>query len=983
MIALNDDNKVKRERTYVYPHTLSILLILTALPILTGCQRPSSSSDDMMSAMGGEEMAGARSGATEGEIPPTCPFVEDGICDEPSQCSLGSDEEDCASACESPSLRLEAVCAYRTIPSPTPNVPLPRMNDLAQLGHFAGSLLIPSGERDGGQVARHYRGFLPQSAWSNATSPLLLMLPGHRVALDSLAHYTQLISTADVEGFIVVFVEQEMRSNDLRWAWWTDWNWTQPESAERNPDLILFEQLISELSSSLPIDLAQVYVSGHSRGGAMALIAAMERPDLFAGAISQSGFTEFGYQERLRLPEGEPPPALVFLHGVEDPDVCIDCAPNAQCAVTGRTCGRTYGSDGIVQALRDLGWPEERLIYYRLEGVAHRWQPQLNSVWWAWLSELTPQPDRPPISSRGWPTHAPNTVDPQAPEKRPNAPEVNLEKMAELSGGLFEMGRPYQPPQPYGDPWFIDQTPPQQVTVAPFHLDRHEVTTGEYALYLTHEGLSLGYHPNMPIDRSNDGYQPREGMAEVAMHHVSWSEAKNYCRWAGKRLPMEAEWEWVATGASDRAYPWAEEGGPTCTRAAVFKDGSFCEDEPTSVTARPAGATPEGIEGLIGNVSEWLEDAYQPYLDHHSGLELLLPETGLRVIRGGSLYHSGAWVNPKARWVAQERARGRSIGFRCAWDSSLTERDLPYLRGSLSPSTGALDSPFAPPPFSRPNALRLTADLITPQDLALWSQGWVIAEREAGRVSHFDGTTRSTLIDGLNEPIKVGVTGDLIWVGEASGEVIRWAGDDDMSRLQQGGGALDDLVADPRGVAWTRGGQLFWSATDQPTQMMESETTWDPPMILSLNEDELLMITLDEIWSIERATGAENMLFDASTLGGLMPSGITAEADSYYITVANTQWPYQGLLCELNILRDPELTCSNESPPRAESPVVISDKVYWETHRSIATRTRVNDQWIYELIGLWHRPEALQPDGAGGLIWLDPLEGTLWRGESL
>ncbi len=91
MIALNDDKKKKHERAYTRLHVLSVLFILGALLTLTGCQQRSSSSDDTMSALGGEEAAGESSEPTGGERPPICPFTEDGVCDEPTQCALGSD----------------------------------------------------------------------------------------------------------------------------------------------------------------------------------------------------------------------------------------------------------------------------------------------------------------------------------------------------------------------------------------------------------------------------------------------------------------------------------------------------------------------------------------------------------------------------------------------------------------------------------------------------------------------------------------------------------------------------------------------------------------------------------------------------------------------------------------------------------------------------------------------------------------------------
>ena len=347
-------------------------------------------------------------------MPVSCAWIEDGQCDEPTQCSLGSDEVDCLAQCaQNPPSFLEGVCQYYESRSgfDDASVQLSQVNPNLPLGHQSGVLMFPSGANPSVLVPRHYRAYIPPSIHTQESIPLVFMLPGHRVALDPLAHYTQLIATADVEGFIVVFVEQEFRE-DLRWAWWTDWNWSVPSNAENHPDLTVLESLIDHLDQTYPINRSRVYVSGHSRGGAMALIAAIERPDLFRGAVIQSGFTEFRYDLRLRLPQNQDPPDLVFIHGDLDPDICISCEPDQTCLLTRRSCGSVYGADGLVDLLSELGWTDDHLIYYRLEGVTHRWQPQFNSIWWKWFSDRHTDGDtedvRYAISPDVWPLSAPS-----------------------------------------------------------------------------------------------------------------------------------------------------------------------------------------------------------------------------------------------------------------------------------------------------------------------------------------------------------------------------------------------------------------------------------------------------------------------------------------------------------------------------------------------------------------------------------------------
>jgi polyhydroxybutyrate depolymerase len=212
--------------------------------------------------------------------------------------------------------------------------------------------------------------------------PLVINMPGHRVGHRELAGSTQLVRSAELNGFLLVFAGQEFREG--RWAWWTDWDW-QRRKAE-NPDFAFLRRIVETVAAEYDVDRSRVYLSGHSRGAAMALIAALELPDLVAGAAVESGFTEFGYLDTLVAAPARKVP-LWFFHGTKDPDVCINCQPGARCNVGLRSCGDgMHATDAIVARLRALGWTDDELVYERLEGVTHRWQEQLNQPWWDFLS---------------------------------------------------------------------------------------------------------------------------------------------------------------------------------------------------------------------------------------------------------------------------------------------------------------------------------------------------------------------------------------------------------------------------------------------------------------------------------------------------------------------------------------------------------------------------------------------------------------------
>jgi iron(II)-dependent oxidoreductase len=127
------------------------------------------------------------------------------------------------------------------------------------------------------------------------------------------------------------------------------------------------------------------------------------------------------------------------------------------------------------------------------------------------------------------------------------------------------------------------------------------------------------------------------------VQHVCFHEAEAFARWAGARLPTEAEWEVAATIAPDgtkRRWPWGD-APPTAQHANLGQR----HDGPAEVGAYPAGANPWGVLGLVGDVWEWTSSTFAP----HPGFEAFPyaeysevffgagdGDDGYRVLRGGS-----------------------------------------------------------------------------------------------------------------------------------------------------------------------------------------------------------------------------------------------------------------------------------------------------------------------------------------------------------
>ena len=157
--------------------------------------------------------------------------------------------------------------------------------------------------------------------------------------------------------------------------------------------------------------------------------------------------------------------------------------------------------------------------------------------------------------------------------------------------------------------------------------------------------------------------------AEAPVVHVSWFEADAYARWAGKRLPTEAEWEkaasWDPSTGTKRLYPWGDDP-PDRARANVDQ----LAFRPTEVGAYPAGASAYGSLGMIGDVWEWTASEFSGYPGFESFPYREYSETffdcGYKVLRGGSwATRPGAIRNTFRNWDFPIR-RQLFVGFRCA-----------------------------------------------------------------------------------------------------------------------------------------------------------------------------------------------------------------------------------------------------------------------------------------------------------------------------
>jgi len=228
--------------------------------------------------------------------------------------------------------------------------------------------------------------------------------------------------------------------------------------------------------------------------------------------------------------------------------------------------------------------------------------------------------------------------------------------MVLIPAGEFWMGSP----DGEGDK---DEDPRHQVMLDAFYMDKFEVTVSKYAEFMRVTSRSEPKYWDQ-VNSSKHRNLPLIG--------VDWHDADAYCRWAGKRLPTEAEWEKAARGTDGRTYPWGNEQ-PTARLANFGKswDTTNVYDERlASVDSYDAGKSLYGLHHMAGNVWEWTADWYdENYYSKSTARNPQGPSSGeYRVVRGGSWYDAPDNVRSANRYWYIPSPRFDLIGFRCAQD---------------------------------------------------------------------------------------------------------------------------------------------------------------------------------------------------------------------------------------------------------------------------------------------------------------------------
>jgi formylglycine-generating enzyme required for sulfatase activity len=202
------------------------------------------------------------------------------------------------------------------------------------------------------------------------------------------------------------------------------------------------------------------------------------------------------------------------------------------------------------------------------------------------------------------------------------------------------------------------------VTLPSFDMLKAEVTAAQYAACVTDEACEI---------TATDTYcnWNEEGYKDHPINCVSWQQSVDYCIWMGGRLPSESEWEYAARSqGEDTTYPWGDVAA-SCDYAVMNTDGASAgcgTDRTWEACSKPDGNTAQGLCDMAGNVSEWIQDQYQP--DY-----AIIPTDGSayessgtdRVFRGGSLSSfPSVFLETRNRSYDDPSLQLTNRGFRCA-----------------------------------------------------------------------------------------------------------------------------------------------------------------------------------------------------------------------------------------------------------------------------------------------------------------------------
>ncbi len=217
--------------------------------------------------------------------------------------------------------------------------------------------------------------------------------------------------------------------------------------------------------------------------------------------------------------------------------------------------------------------------------------------------------------------------------------EAQLDKVKDLGGSVVRNA---------------NATPAHKVNLPAYYIDKYEVTNEDYKKFVD---AAKHTHPE-----HWEGGKIPAGKGKHPVVFVTLSDARAYAKWAGKRLPSEAEWEKGARGTDGRLFPWGNRYKRRHANTDEARKGGT-----TPVGSFEKGKSPYGVYDMAGNVWEWTTDNYLPYPGTKHEDEFFGKER--YVVRGGSWYDLKSDAITAARSKFTAPSADETLGFRCAKDA--------------------------------------------------------------------------------------------------------------------------------------------------------------------------------------------------------------------------------------------------------------------------------------------------------------------------
>ncbi len=206
---------------------------------------------------------------------------------------------------------------------------------------------------------------------------------------------------------------------------------------------------------------------------------------------------------------------------------------------------------------------------------------------------------------------------------------------------------------------YESEMPQNTISLDSYWIDKYEITNAMYKLCVQ---ASVCSPPSDFQSSTHSSYYGNSRYDQYPVINITWFDANTYCKWAGRRLPTEAEWEKAARGTDARIFHWGNEFGGNL---ANYNNNKL---DTTQVGSFPGGSSFFGLLDMAGNVWEWVADWYQASYYKEMPLQNPTgPSSGSRkIVRGGGFKSTYFYLRISYRFGWDPEYYDNNIGFRCA-----------------------------------------------------------------------------------------------------------------------------------------------------------------------------------------------------------------------------------------------------------------------------------------------------------------------------